>query len=169
MIERYKSGFEPPGDIPFEDLNRVDGNHHPMAINPIPVAIVKPEPITVKGTMSASKLKKRGVLFGIFSSNKVRSQLTLSGFILYLEYSLTTLSICISFSLFSILINCPITSFILTYNLGASINVILFFKLPNLKLRNCILYISALWCGINMFYLYIFTLFIFIVFTLFIF
>ncbi|CAH1401186.1 unnamed protein product [Nezara viridula] len=70
VIERYKSGFEPPGDIPFEDLNRVDGNHHPMAINPIPIAIVKPEPITVKGTMSASKLKKRGVLFGIFSSNK---------------------------------------------------------------------------------------------------
>lgn len=70
VIERYKSGFEPPGDIPFEDLNRVDGNHHPMSINPIPIAIVKPEPITVKGTMSASKLKKRGVLFGIFSSNK---------------------------------------------------------------------------------------------------
>lgn len=69
VIERYKSGFEPPGDIPFEDLNRVDGNHHPLTIHPTPITI-KPESITVKGTMSANKLKKRGVLFGIFSSNK---------------------------------------------------------------------------------------------------
>lgn len=64
VIERYKSGFTPPGDIPFDDLStpRQNGemtpNHPPLRHD------------TIKGTISASKLKKRGGLFGIFGSNK---------------------------------------------------------------------------------------------------
>lgn len=84
MIERYKSGFTPPGDFPFEDLSKQNGvgnhignqtqatmnslnthqstmNHHSLAHH------------TVKGTLGANKLKKRVGLFGIFSSNKVSS------------------------------------------------------------------------------------------------
>ncbi|XP_075226345.1 formin-binding protein 1-like Cip4 isoform X2 [Lycorma delicatula] len=69
VIERYKSGFQPPGDIPFEDLNGRGGDSGTM---PLPISSVsfRPEPMTVKGTMSANKLKKRVGLFGIFSSNK---------------------------------------------------------------------------------------------------
>ncbi|XP_046399590.1 formin-binding protein 1 isoform X6 [Ischnura elegans] len=102
VIERYKSGFSPPGDFPFEDLSALrngDGNgigvgiggvggtgvggpggvdgtlapqssatlsghlqHHPL--------YHKTDSATVKGTISAGKLKKRVGLFGIFGSNK---------------------------------------------------------------------------------------------------
>lgn len=71
VIERYKSGFQPPGDIPFEDLNGRGSDSNSM---PPPISTVgglRPEPMTFKGTMSSGKLKKRVGLFGIFSSNKV--------------------------------------------------------------------------------------------------
>lgn len=72
VIERYKSGFTPPGDFPFEDLSTVkmslDGD------NRLPQPIMQPiqNHLTVKGTVSGGKMKKRVGLFGIFSSNKVR-------------------------------------------------------------------------------------------------
>lgn len=71
MIERYKSGFQPPGDIPFEDLSAIKNGEAPPPCN-VAITSIKPEALTVKGTMSAGKLKKRGGLFGIFSSNKVQ-------------------------------------------------------------------------------------------------
>lgn len=74
VIERYKSGFEPPGDFPFDDLSRGaestpvtmrDGFNIPSS-NPIRRSD------TVKGTMKPSKLKIRaGILGTLFSSNKV--------------------------------------------------------------------------------------------------
>ncbi|XP_024084583.1 formin-binding protein 1-like isoform X2 [Cimex lectularius] len=67
VIERYKSGFETPGDFPFDDLSKPDGNQHTPTIHTsLPI---KPE-ATTRGTLSASKLRKRVGLFGIFSSNK---------------------------------------------------------------------------------------------------
>ncbi|XP_045134945.1 formin-binding protein 1-like isoform X9 [Portunus trituberculatus] len=65
VIERYKSGFTPPGDIPFDDLStpRQNGDSTPASHPPI-------RQDTIKGTISASKLKKRGGIFGIFGSNK---------------------------------------------------------------------------------------------------
>ncbi|KAK8399951.1 hypothetical protein O3P69_002972 [Scylla paramamosain] len=65
VIERYKSGFTPPGDIPFDDLStpRQNGDSTPTSHPPI-------RQDTIKGTISASKLKKRGGIFGIFGSNK---------------------------------------------------------------------------------------------------
>lgn len=64
---RYQSGFQPPGDIPFEDLSKGDTEsthnsqiHH--AMNPH---------ATMKGTIGAKNLKKRVGIFNIFSSNKV--------------------------------------------------------------------------------------------------
>lgn len=65
VIERYKSGFTPPGDIPFDDLStpRQNGDTTPTVNTPI-------RQDTIKGTISASKLKKRGGIFGIFASNK---------------------------------------------------------------------------------------------------
>lgn len=71
VIERYKSGFQPPEDIPFEDLSAIKSGEMPPPANPVPIPAIRPEAMTVKGTMSAGKLKKRVGLFGIFSSNKV--------------------------------------------------------------------------------------------------
>lgn len=76
MIERYKSGFEPPGDFPFDDLSR-GGESTPITMPggntyvSSGVGAHRTESMTVKGTMSAGKLKKRVGLFAIFSSNKV--------------------------------------------------------------------------------------------------
>ncbi|XP_046670804.1 formin-binding protein 1-like isoform X1 [Homalodisca vitripennis] len=67
VIERYKSGYQPPGDIPFEDLSRTDSAPAPP---PPTISGLRPEAVTVKGTMSAGRLKKRVGLFAIFGSNK---------------------------------------------------------------------------------------------------
>lgn len=71
VIDRYKSGFQPPGDIQFEDLSRTnDSSTMPAPPPPTNVGGLRPEAMTVKGTISAGKLKKRVGIFGIFSSNK---------------------------------------------------------------------------------------------------
>ncbi|XP_066998676.1 formin-binding protein 1-like isoform X2 [Anabrus simplex] len=70
VIERYKSGFHPPEDIPFEDLSAIKSGEMPPPCNNIAITSIRPEAMTVKGTMSAGKLKKRVGIFGIFSSNK---------------------------------------------------------------------------------------------------
>lgn len=83
VIERYKSGFLPPGDHPFEDLSRTGGasaagsnggpaRDTPDGRGPDPAAPRRSNPMTARGTVGAGKLKKRVGLFGIFSSNKVR-------------------------------------------------------------------------------------------------
>lgn len=69
VIERYKSGYDPPSDIPFEDLSRMDSTPAPPSQ---PISALKPEYFTVKGTMSVGKSWKRPGIFAIFSSNKVR-------------------------------------------------------------------------------------------------
>uniref|UniRef100_A0A0K8TM08 Putative cdc42-interacting protein cip4 n=1 Tax=Tabanus bromius TaxID=304241 RepID=A0A0K8TM08_TABBR len=67
VIERYQSGFTPPGDIPFEDLSKAD----PEASNNINYSNIPLNNLTInKGTVGANKLKKRVGLFGIFNSNK---------------------------------------------------------------------------------------------------
>ncbi|KAJ8680909.1 hypothetical protein QAD02_016696, partial [Eretmocerus hayati] len=69
VIERYKSGFQPPGDFPFEDLSAakmLDSNSKPAQ----PVMQPIHNHLTAKGTVSGSKIKKRVGIFGIFSSNK---------------------------------------------------------------------------------------------------
>lgn len=76
VIERYKSGFQPPGDFPFEDLSVVktcDSNSH------LPQPAMQPivNHLTVKGTVSGGKIKKRVGIFNIFSSNKVQRPVVL--------------------------------------------------------------------------------------------
>jgi hypothetical protein len=71
VIERYKSGFQPPEDIPFEDLSAIKSGEIPNSVNTVAITSMRPEAMTVKGTMSAGTIKKRVGLFGIFSSNKV--------------------------------------------------------------------------------------------------
>ena len=77
MIERYKSGFEPPDSIPFEDLSSArNGETGPPAgsghsLHSSPAVTDSPRGLTIKGTLSAAKFKKRGGIFGIFSGSKV--------------------------------------------------------------------------------------------------
>jgi hypothetical protein len=67
FIFRYQSGFNPPSDIPFEDLSKIDSesshnSQHSLNLNTS----------TLKGgTIGAKNLKKRIGILGIFSSNKV--------------------------------------------------------------------------------------------------
>ncbi|XP_076346755.1 formin-binding protein 1 homolog isoform X13 [Tachypleus tridentatus] len=66
VIERFKSGFSPPEDYPFEDLSNIKNSEGNTSLHSVPS--FKAE--TIKGTITAGKLKKRGGIFGIFSSNK---------------------------------------------------------------------------------------------------
>lgn len=67
VIEKYQSGFQPPGDIPFEDLSKPD----PDATNNSQThnSSTGLNHMTGKGT-TKDKLKKRVGIFGIFTGNK---------------------------------------------------------------------------------------------------
>lgn len=87
MIERYKSGFSPPEDVPFEDLSNMRSGsvgsdsssngggvgsgsaiHSTISLSS---GILKSE--TKGGTLTAMKLKKRAGIFSIFNAGKVMS------------------------------------------------------------------------------------------------
>lgn len=67
VIEKYQSGFQPPGDLPFEDLSKADSDTSNNSQNYTSTGGLNH--FTAKGTTS-QKLKKRVGLFGIFASNK---------------------------------------------------------------------------------------------------
>ncbi|XP_074106534.1 formin-binding protein 1-like Cip4 isoform X2 [Cotesia typhae] len=71
VIERFKSGFQPPGDFPFEDLSVAKSYDSNTQLSQ--TATMQPihNHLTVKGTVSGGKIKKRVGIFGIFSSNKL--------------------------------------------------------------------------------------------------
>lgn len=71
VIERYKSGFQPPGDFPFEDLSVAKTYDSNSQLSQPVMQPIHNHHLTAKGTVSGSKIKKRVGLFGIFSSNKV--------------------------------------------------------------------------------------------------
>ncbi len=85
VIERYKSGFSPPEDVPFEDLSNMrsgsvgsdsssngggSGAIH-STISLTSSGILKSE--SKSGTLTAMKLKKRAGIFSIFNAGKVTS------------------------------------------------------------------------------------------------
>ncbi|XP_052892846.1 formin-binding protein 1-like isoform X2 [Anopheles moucheti] len=67
VIEKYQSGFQPPGDIPFEDLSKPDpdASNNSQTHN----SSTGLNHMTGKGT-TKDKLKKRVGIFGIFTGNK---------------------------------------------------------------------------------------------------
>lgn len=70
VIERFKSGFSPPVDFPFEDLSAAktyDSNTQLSQTTMQPIH----NHLTMKGTVSGIKNRKRVGLFGIFIGNKV--------------------------------------------------------------------------------------------------
>lgn len=64
---RYKTGFLPPPDYVFEDLSKADSVSSTYSSQ----NNLNSNHLTQKGTLGANKMKKRGGLLGIFSSNKV--------------------------------------------------------------------------------------------------
>jgi len=72
VIEKYKSGFSPPGDMPFEDLSTADstsvnGSMSSMqqSINPI-----LEKKTSLIGTITGGRIRKRSGLLGLFSNAK---------------------------------------------------------------------------------------------------
>ncbi|CAH1994300.1 unnamed protein product [Acanthoscelides obtectus] len=72
VIEKYKSGFQPPEDFPFEDLSKSGGGSDSGSANNINnIAMsgkLKDGGYTVKGTITGKSMKKRTGLFHIFGS-----------------------------------------------------------------------------------------------------
>lgn len=81
MVERYKSGFSQPTDIPFEDLSNsdttssVNGSMHSISGVPgTPGVPGSAEKKTILGTITGGRVKKRSGLLGLFTNNKVRTR-----------------------------------------------------------------------------------------------
>uniref|UniRef100_A0A1Q3F9G9 Putative cdc42-interacting protein cip4 n=1 Tax=Culex tarsalis TaxID=7177 RepID=A0A1Q3F9G9_CULTA len=70
VIEKYQSGFQPPGDLPFEDLSKADSDTSNNSQTYSSSTGGGLNHLTAKGT-TKDKLKKRVGLFGIFTSNKI--------------------------------------------------------------------------------------------------
>merc|ERR1719278_1192458 len=69
VIEKYKSGFLPPGDIPFEDLSSLDNVSGNMNAS-TPQGTPSEKKTSILGTITGGKIKKRSGLLGIFGQNK---------------------------------------------------------------------------------------------------
>ncbi|XP_045760455.1 formin-binding protein 1-like isoform X3 [Maniola jurtina] len=65
VIERYKSGFVPPEDFRFEAATGADATDAPAA------HATHNHLTAARGTVSGNRIKKRGGLLSIFSSNKI--------------------------------------------------------------------------------------------------
>lgn len=73
VVERFKSGFSPPSDIPFEDLSDAETVSVNGSMNSIQgtSAVGSAEKKTILGTITGGRVKKRSGLLGLFSNNKV--------------------------------------------------------------------------------------------------
>ncbi|KAH7977547.1 hypothetical protein HPB49_002290 [Dermacentor silvarum] len=69
VVEKYKSGFVPADDFPFEDLSVTRNCDSSSTTGSTVNSSFRGTGDTVRGTISTGK-KKRSGLFGIFSSNK---------------------------------------------------------------------------------------------------
>ena len=82
VVERYKSGFQPPNDIPFDDLSvsgpgsssgsdsaSVNGSMTSIGHGPNTPGSVEKK--TILGTITGGRVKKRSGLLGLFRDNKV--------------------------------------------------------------------------------------------------
>jgi len=69
VIEKYKSGFLPPGDIPFEDLSTVESGSG-VGSTTTPQNTPSEKKTSILGTITGGKIKKRSGLLAIFGQNK---------------------------------------------------------------------------------------------------
>ena len=74
MIEKFKSGFSPPGDVPFEDLSSTDSASVNGSMSSMPQSINHPvmeKKTSIIGTITGGRIRKRSGLLGLFSNSKV--------------------------------------------------------------------------------------------------
>lgn len=73
VIEKYKTGFPPPDDIPFDDLSKGGGSDTGScpSINSMQVNKLRDGSYTVKGTVTGKSMKKRAGIFNLFTSKGV--------------------------------------------------------------------------------------------------
>ena len=76
VVGKYKSGFQPPGDIPFEDLSNAN---LPQSQNNGQTPKNPPRTDSMRNTVSGGKGKKRAGFFGIFSGAKVSYKIFFGG------------------------------------------------------------------------------------------
>lgn len=79
VIEKFKSGFFPPSDIPFEDLS----NSENQSVNNGSINTSISDKKTILGTITGGKIKKRSGILGLFGQNKN----ALNGFHLQEDFS----------------------------------------------------------------------------------
>eukprot|EP00088_Acartia_fossae_P071657 TRINITY_DN9894_c0_g1_i1.p1 TRINITY_DN9894_c0_g1~~TRINITY_DN9894_c0_g1_i1.p1 ORF type:complete len:588 (+),score=132.18 TRINITY_DN9894_c0_g1_i1:144-1907(+) len=65
VIDKHKSGFNPPGDIPFEDLSNASSTTNLAGSTPSTTPSDKK--LSILGTITGGKLRKRSGLLGIFA------------------------------------------------------------------------------------------------------
>lgn len=73
VIEKYKSGFSAPGDIPFEDLSSADNASVNGSMSSMPQSINHPvmeKKTSIIGTITGGRIRKRSGLLGLFSNSK---------------------------------------------------------------------------------------------------
>ena len=68
VIDKNKTGFQPPGDIPFEDLAAGSDSHSNGSKTSTPVSRGKHD----NNTSAQRQKKAKGGIFSLFSSSKVR-------------------------------------------------------------------------------------------------
>jgi len=76
VIEKYKSGFSPPGDVPFEDLSSADSASVNGSMSSMPQSINHPvmeKKTSIIGTITGGRIRKRSGLLGLFSNSKATS------------------------------------------------------------------------------------------------
>jgi len=76
VIEKFKSGFSAPGDIPFEDLSSADNASVNGSMSSMPQSINHPvmeKKTSIIGTITGGRIRKRSGLLGLFSNSKAIS------------------------------------------------------------------------------------------------
>jgi len=68
VVEKYKSGFQPPEDFPFDDLSKTGSDSGASLPTINSIHETKSRSLTVKGTISGKGIKKRTGIFNIFGS-----------------------------------------------------------------------------------------------------
>jgi len=73
VIEKFKSGFSPPSDVPFEDLSSADSASVNGSMSSMPQSINHPvmeKKTSIIGTITGGRIRKRSGLLGLFSNSK---------------------------------------------------------------------------------------------------
>ncbi len=80
VVEKFKSGFCPPSDIPFEDLSSADtaSVNGSMSSMQQSISQLAEKKSSIIGTITGGRIRKRSGLLGLFTNSKVESPTSFS-------------------------------------------------------------------------------------------